>query len=83
MAEKIQPTKDDPGLEKLAVGCKKLAVDLLRVLERLKLKYGKSGWGSFKQALKAVLKENDIRELETRMERFQRQLGQRLLHTLR
>lgn len=88
LMEELQPTshvtKDDAAIAKLALHCKNLANELLVVLARLKVKDGKNRkWGSFKQALKGVLKENDIRGLEIRIERYQKQLGQRLLYTLR
>ncbi|CAG8953406.1 hypothetical protein HYFRA_00010154 [Hymenoscyphus fraxineus] len=89
LMEELQPTsyitKDDAAIAKLALHCRKLADELLCVLAKLKIKEGTGKnrkWRSFRQALKGVLKENDIQLLETRIEKFQKQLGQRLLYTL-
>lgn len=88
LIDDLQPTppitKSDKSLASLALGCKKLATELLRALTRLKVKNGQNRkWESFKQALKCVMKEKELRSLEQRIEKYRKQLGVRLLYTLR
>jgi hypothetical protein len=82
-----QPKKlaaDEIALQKLAISCEKLANELLKLLDDLKVKgQGNRKWKSFKQALNHVRREEKVNKLEERLEKFQRQITTHLVGILR
>lgn len=79
-----QVSSDEHTLNELTRPCRALADELLRIIDDLKVKdlhYRK--WKSFKQALKHVRKEKDIRDLEIRLAKLQAQISTHLITTLR
>jgi hypothetical protein len=75
---------DDIALQKLAISCEKLASELLKLLDDLKVKgQHNRRWKSFRQALRHVRKEEKINKLEERLERFQKQITTHLVGILR
>jgi len=83
--QSTQPLKlDDSKLQKLAAECEKLANELLGILGNLKINdQHNRKWESFKQALKRVLKEKEIRGLERRLDRLREDISSRLQYMLR
>ncbi|CZR58778.1 uncharacterized protein PAC_08670 [Phialocephala subalpina] len=78
-----RPTKTETQLQELCNGCKDVSGRLLNVIQGLKAKEPHAKWNSFHQALNSVWKENDIRALESRLERYRRQIDTTLLVSLR
>lgn len=75
---------DELALQKLAISCEKLANELLKLLDDLKVKGQQNRkWKSFKAALRHVRKEDKINKLEERLEKFQRQITTHLVGILR
>lgn len=78
-----RPTKTETQLQELCNGCKDVSGQLLNVIQGLKAKELRAKWSSFRQALNSVLKDNEIRVLEVRLERYRRQIDTTLLVALR
>ena len=76
-------SKDERALANLAVHCKSLADKFLDVLDDLSVKGPHKKWKSVRQALRSVWKENEIRDIQKRLDSFRSQLTLRLLATLR
>lgn len=63
------------AISRLALACKAVADDLAVLISRIKGKGGKCGkWSSFRQALKSVLKGEELKNLCDRLERLRSQL---------
>lgn len=80
----LPANKGDAALRKLGADCEKLAKELLGILDKLKVKDGQNRkWASFKQAVKGMVKDGKIRNIEARLQKYREQLGERLLYILR
>jgi uncharacterized protein YoxC len=62
--------------------CQRVASDLLNLLNKVKATQKHKKWRSFRLALSAVLREDQIKVLEKRLGRFKEQLILRLLASL-
>jgi len=79
-----KPSADDIALMKLAVSCEKLANELLKLLDDLKVKGQQNRrWKSFRQALRHVKKAEKINKLEVRLEKLRKQITTHLIGILR
>jgi hypothetical protein len=76
-------SKDERALSNLAIQCKGSAEALLIALDDLSIKEPHKRWKSVRQALRSVWKENEIRDLQKRLDSFRSQLTIRLVATLR
>lgn len=66
LSDGITSSGASPELEKLATESKRIADELLKLLEKLKVKGKKTVWQSFAVAMKEVCSRHDIDELYTR-----------------
>jgi hypothetical protein len=63
------------AISRLALACKAVADELVVLISKIKVKNGKCGkWLSFRQALKSVLKSEELGSLYDRLERLRSQL---------
>lgn len=76
-------TDIDNQLEELCMGCKDVASQLIHTIHGLKAPGRNAKWNSFRQALRSVRKEDQIKVLEARLERYRRQIDTTLLMSLR
>jgi hypothetical protein len=76
-------TKTERKLHELCHDCSGVSEQLLSVIRKLKAEGPVLRWDSFRQALNSVWKEKEIAALETRLERYRRQLDTTLLISLR
>lgn len=76
-------TKTERKLHELCHDCNDVSGQLLGVIRGLKAKGPATRWNSFRHALNSVWKENEIEALETRLDRYRRQLDTTLLMSLR
>jgi hypothetical protein len=77
--------QDDPALqlEKLSYEMDEAASKLLNVVDELRLIPGHRTWSSIRQAVKSILKQHEIQELEERLDRYRKQVDTTLLISLR
>jgi hypothetical protein len=68
---------------RLGQECHRVASDLLRALDDLKMKGSNRRWNSFRQALLTVWNRDKIERLEKRLDRFRQELVASVLVTLR
>ena len=61
-------------LNELASGCRGASAELLSALDGLHAKTTTSRWSSFKAALLTVMKSDQIKKLEARLEQYRRQV---------
>jgi hypothetical protein len=67
-------------VKSLATACRRDADDLLEVVRNIRLREGKNTrWACFRHTLKSVWKEDQIRDLENRLEGYRSQLSFQLL----
>jgi hypothetical protein len=80
-----QPTNSliELGLQKLAKDCKAESAELLKTLQRLKLKPADRKWKGVSHCLLRTWKEGDIRALERRLDRYRNELSIHLIGILR
>lgn len=83
-----EPPKEEESLQQLCRGCRYVARLLIEKMKGLQVDSKVSGrasrkWASFRQALNSVLAENDIDDLETRLDRYQTTINTTLLASLR
>lgn len=83
LSHEYEYSKDERALANLAVQCKDLADKLMDVLDDLSVKGSHKKWKSVRQALRSVWKENEIRDIQKRLDSFRSQLTLRLVATLR
>jgi len=81
-------TAEDRELRKLCEGCRHVSGLLIEKLMSLKIESKSSGragrqWASFRQALSSVLNADEIRDLEQRLDRYQKGINSALLASLR
>lgn len=69
--------------EEVAVGCQAVAGELAEVLGRLTSAKKKTPWQSARQAIGSIWREDKIRSLERRLDRFRQQMTGVLLGSLR
>ncbi|KAH8592623.1 hypothetical protein B0O99DRAFT_629379 [Bisporella sp. PMI_857] len=81
--ERRKLTKTENQLQELCDGCKAVSGQLLDVIRGVKAKGPHMRWNSFRQALNSVYKEDEIQALETRLDRYRRQIDTTLLISLR
>jgi hypothetical protein len=81
----LDGSQDDPTLqlERLSYGMDEAASKLLKVVDELRLSPGHRTWSSIRQAVKSVLKQHEIEELEERLDRYRKQVDTTLLLSLR
>lgn len=70
-------------IQRLVATTKATANELLKALEDLSVKGPNKRWQSFRQALRSVWKEKQIRDVERRLESCKTQITTRLVATLR
>ncbi|KUJ13781.1 uncharacterized protein LY89DRAFT_784647 [Mollisia scopiformis] len=70
-------------LQELCKGCGDVMEELLEVIQSLKSQGPHTRWNSFRQALKSVWKEDQIKALSTRLDRYRNQIDTTLLMSLR
>jgi hypothetical protein len=77
-------SSSDNMLNGLIGPCCEIADELLKIFDDLKAIYSRSIlWKNFRQALRHVRKEREIRSLEARLERLQAQISTHLIAALR
>jgi hypothetical protein len=76
-------TKTEQQLSELCTGCREISKELLVIIQGLKSEGSHTRWNSFRQALKSVWKEDKIKALEARLDRYRRQIDTTLLISLR
>ncbi|PMD22533.1 hypothetical protein NA56DRAFT_570112, partial [Hyaloscypha hepaticicola] len=76
-------SKTEKQMQDLSHGCKTLSTQLLDAVKALKISGSPTRWKSFRQALLIVWQEPKIIALETRLERYRRQLDTVLLISLK
>ena len=76
-------TRTEKDLEKIAVGCRGVAEELLEALANLASKSPKTKWRSFRLALRATWSERKVQSLEDRLDRFRQQMMVNVLNSLR
>jgi len=76
-------TSTERQLSELCDGCKSVTEKLLDAIRKLKAKAPHKGWQSFRQALNSAWKESEIAALESRLDRYRRQIDTTLLVSLR
>lgn len=74
---------DDGDIQQLVAASKAIAKELLNALEDLSVKGPNKKWQSFRQALRSVRKEKQIKDIERRLESYRSQITARLVATLR
>lgn len=67
-------TPDETSLEKMTIGCKAVASELLKALEQLKTKPGQAKWKSYRQALKSVMSKEKLNDLAQRLSVYREEL---------
>ncbi|KAH6667689.1 hypothetical protein B0J14DRAFT_601221 [Halenospora varia] len=83
ICERGKLTKTENQLQELCDGCKAVSGQLLDVIRGIKAKGPHMRWNSFRQALNSVWREDEIEALETRLDRYRRQIDTTLLISLR
>jgi len=81
--EPREPTKQEKTLFSLVEQCKSIYKELQAVLEKLQIQGDHRKWKSFCAALKIVWKEDQIKDLEKRLLRLQRQIDSHLISDIR
>jgi hypothetical protein len=77
-------SQDGPDFSRLATACRKECDGFLAAVEKLRTKSGGvKGFRTFRQALKIIWNEKTVQALETRLERYQRELTLALVAHLR
>lgn len=76
-------TNTEQQLDELCGGCREISKELISIIASLKSGRPQTRWDSFRQALKGVCKEKQIKTLEARLDRFRRQMDTTLLISLR
>jgi hypothetical protein len=76
-------SKTEKHMQDLCRGCKTLSTQLLDAVRTLKISGSPTRWKGFRQALLTVWHEPKIIALETRLERYRRQLDTVLLISLK
>lgn len=76
-------TNTEKQLQELCDECRGISKQLLGVIGQLKAKGSHQIWTSFRQALSSAWKKSEIEELESRLERYRRQLDTTLLVWIR
>lgn len=62
------------SLDLLASECRQVALQLMDLLERIRTREPHSKWSSFKGALKTIIREDEVKALERRLEDYRRQI---------
>lgn len=62
------------SLDLLANKCRDVALELMGLLDRIRTREPQSRWESFKVALRTVMREDEIKALEKRLEDYRRQI---------
>ena len=73
----------DAALVRLAESCEKEADALLLILDGLKVPPGASHWTSLKKAIKTASQKGKIRELESRLNKLQKQVNSHILFMMK
>ena len=73
---KLSP--DDIALEKLVDSCSREAEELIKLLGKLKVPSDATQWESFKKAIKSKRKQGEVKDIETRLLKIQKQINSRL-----
>jgi len=76
-------TADETSLEKMTIGCKAVASELLKALEQLKTKPGQAKWKSYRQALKSVISKEKLNDLAQRLSVYREELQLHVLVSVR
>jgi hypothetical protein len=76
-------TDDETALLGLVKECRKLSEDLVRALKRLQTKKPMSKSESFRVAWRAIREKGDLESLEKRLERYRRQILDRIVIMMR
>ena len=76
-------TDDEIALLDLVKNCRKLSEDLIRALKRLQAKNPKSKSESFRVAWRALREKGKLESLEKRIDRFRRQILDRIVIMMR
>ncbi|KUJ18696.1 uncharacterized protein LY89DRAFT_774731 [Mollisia scopiformis] len=79
----VRAAKTERQLRELCIGCQEVSDELLVTVQSLKVRGFHNTWTSFRQALKSVWKEEKIKTLEERLERYRRQIDTTLLISIR
>lgn len=75
---------EDASLSKLALACQRVSDDLISLIARIRSKSGHDGkWTSFRQAVKSVLKSEDLRQLNSRLDALRSQMNAHILVLIR
>jgi len=76
---------EEKSLQIMSHECSKIADELLKRLEKLKVKSDAKhrGWKSLRQALKSVWSKEELNELSERLDRFRNQLQFRILASMK
>ncbi|KAK4697415.1 hypothetical protein P7C71_g658, partial [Lecanoromycetidae sp. Uapishka_2] len=72
------PHADDVALEDLVTSSQKIAEDLLGLLATLEVPKDATTWKRFQKAFKSTQKAREVREIESRLNKIQRQIDSRL-----
>jgi uncharacterized membrane protein len=71
------------ALLQLAVACQKVADELAVLLARIRQEHGhRKRWASFRQALRSILKKEEIKSLQNRLHALRSQIDTQLLTIL-
>ena len=70
---------DDEAVRKIAASCQQVSVELILVLQKIKVQSRHRKWDSARQALKSVWKENVIRSYSRRLDDLRSQLVTRIV----
>jgi len=76
-------TVGDGALQTLCLTCREYAIDLLKVLDRVKVKDKQKKWESVKKALRSVWSKEEVKELEQRLANIKEDLNLRVVVGLR
>jgi hypothetical protein len=79
----VDTNEDNKALENLCAACCKIAEEMIRRLEGLKVRGQHRAWKSIGQALKTAWTRGDMRALGERLEKFRDSLQTRILVGLR
>jgi len=77
------PSAVEQQLNRICEECDSVTQQLLKELDKLKLRGGQRKWGSFRQALSNVWSQGEIQELEKKLEGIRKQIDTTLLVYLR
>lgn len=83
LAVEASSSPAEKGLQELCKGCGNVTDQLIEVIKCLRAQGLHTGWNSFRQALKSLWKEDQIKALSIRLDRYRNQIDTTLLVSLR